>query len=150
MCELCQGSGKKFRKVNFVLIYVAILDIFLQAFLRSKNIGVPNRGVSFGLAPGIGLIISEVTYGIFIVWYLLIRWSKKRDYLYLLLLCLGGGVNIVCRLIWGSVWDYICIPFLPFCFNLSDVLISLGVVSYILGINGNRCSLRRQGNSDNK
>lgn len=136
--------------MNLAIVFVAILDFLLQTLFRSKNIGIPNRGVSFGLASGLGILISTVTYGFFVVWYLFIKWTRNKDYFFLFLLFLGGGVNIVCRLIWGSVWDYICFPFLPFCFNLSDVLISLGVVSYILGINGNRSSLRGREYADNK
>jgi len=68
----------------------------------------------------------------------------KRFYFFMVLIVLGGIGNMFNRVIWGSVWDYICLPFVPFCFNLSDLLISFGVLSYILGINGNRDSLRRQ------
>lgn len=136
--------------MKLATVFVAILDFLLQTLFRSKNIGVPNRGVSFGLASELGIIISTVTYAFFVVWYFFIKRTRKNDNFFLFLIFLGGGVNVVCRLIWGSVWDYICFPFLPFCFNLSDVLISFGVLSYILGINGNRSSLRGSGYPDNK
>jgi len=129
---------------------VLVLDLVLQTVFRLKNMGMENRGVSFGMAPEMGLIISIVAFGLFIGWYLYERIKLKKKSTFLLVIALGGLGNVICRLIWGSVWDYICIPVLPFCFNLSDVLISLGVVSYILGVNGNRSTLRGQRDTGNK
>jgi len=128
--------------VRAIGLFTAILDIFLQAYFRSQGFGFLNRGVSLGIASGIGNIISIAAFVFFTGWYLFERIKYKKSVGYLFLLALGGGVNVLSRLIWGSVWDYICIPYIPFCFNLSDVLISLGVVSYILGVNGNRSTLR--------
>lgn len=129
---------------------VLVLDLFFQGFFRSNNIGFANRGVSFGWGSSIGLIISVVAYGLFFCWmiYEFVRFHKRSTHL--LLIGVGGLGNIVSRIIWGSVWDYICLPFFPFCFNLSDLLICLGVVSYILGVNGNRSTLRRQRDTGNK
>lgn len=131
-------------------VLVLLLDLVLQTEFRSQNFGMANRGVSFGLAPEIGLIVSFIAYGLFIGWFVFDFVKNKKTRLFLFLIALGGLGNIVCRVIWGSVWDYICISFIPFCFNLSDVLISLGVVSYILGVNGNRSTLRGQRDTGNK
>jgi lipoprotein signal peptidase len=136
--------------VRFVGIIIAVADIFFQTYFRHVGLGLLNRGVSFGAASEFGNIISIGAFGFFVCWYLYERFKYKKCAGYLFLLTLGGGVNVASRLVWGSVWDYICLPFLPFCFNLSDVLISLGVVSYILGVNGNRSTLRRQRNTGNQ
>jgi len=66
------------------------------------------------------------------------------------LLAVGGMGNLVPRLIWSGVWDYIHVPILPFWFNLSDVLIVIGVISYILGVDGNCCFVRGQRDTGNK
>jgi lipoprotein signal peptidase len=139
-----QEGGKESGRVSFWGFLILGLDLFLQMFFRDKNFGLENRGVSFGLAPEMGKIIALVAFGFFVGWYLYERIVLKRNRWPLYLMALGGVSNIVSRLVWGSVWDYICLPFLPFCFNLADVLISMGVVSYILGVNGNRNSLRGQ------
>lgn len=118
--------------------------MILQSVFRMINFGLENRGVSFGLGQEIGKTISIFVFAVFIFWFGYEIYIKKRYLLSLYLIALGGAGNIVCRFIWGSVWDYVCFPILPFCFNLSDVLISLGVVSYILGVNGNRRTLRGQ------
>jgi len=123
-------------------VIVLVMDIVLQAVFRIANFGVENRGVSFGAVPEVGKIISIIAFAVFIAWFIfeLIKLKKLRPFLFLI--ALGGLGNITGRIIWGGVWDYVCIPFLPFCFNLSDVLISFGVVSYILGVDGNRSTLR--------
>ena len=163
-----------------------VLDLLLQAVFRSSNVGLANRGVSFGLGQKWGNMFSIVGLVIFLFIFLSTRGRKavaihaprhceersdeaipaKRYCMRLLrfeyktrnddvrndgllLIALGGIGNILSRLVWGGVWDYICFPFLPFCFNLSDVLISLGVVSYILGVNGNRSTLRGQRDTGN-
>jgi len=120
---------------------ILIVDLLLQTVFRGGMIGLPNRGISFGLGQEMGLIISVFALVIFGVYLYRFRVKPtesagKPGMTGLWIIFLGGVGNVVCRLIWGSVWDYICLPFLPFCFNLSDVLISLGVVSYILRING--------------
>ena len=130
--------------MRFLWVMILGLDLFLQTVFRNANFGLENRGVSFGFAPEIGLVISLVAFGVFIGWYLIERFKQRKTRLFLYLMALGGVGNIICRVIWGSVWDYICLPFMPFCFNLSDVLISFGVASYILGVNGNRSTLRGQ------
>lgn len=111
---------------------ILVLDIVLQTVFRSLNIGMANRGVFFGLGASFGSIFSISVYGLFFIWiiYEFVRFHRKSTHL--LLIGIGGLGNIICRIIYGSVWDYICLPFLPFCFNLSDVLISLGVINYLL------------------
>ncbi len=139
----------KINKVNLFGVSLLILDIVLQFIFRRSQLGLENRGVSFGFGQGFGNVISFVVVLIFISCFVYETIVKKRFSLYLWLLALGGAGNVFARIVWGSVWDYICLPILPFCFNLSDVLISLGVVSYILGVNGNRDTLRgRRHDSD--
>ena len=128
----------------FVAVLIVCLDVVLQAVLRSLIIGVDNRGVSFGLATEHGMYLSVISI-VFFIGLVAYEWIKmKRLHLNLCLIVLGGVGNIVSRLIFGSVRDYLCLPYVPFCFNLSDVLVSFGVVSYILGGNGHRGAFRRQ------
>jgi hypothetical protein len=135
--------------VIFAGAVVAALDIFLQGYFRTQNFGLANRGVSFGLGQNFGNTVSLLAYGFFVVWFIFQLFAHKNGRR-LVFLALGGGANLIARVFWGSVWDYVCLPFLPFCFNLADVLICLGVVSYILGVNGNRGTIRGQGNFGNQ
>lgn len=131
-------------------VVTLILDVIFQNVFRSKNLGFENRGVSFGMAASWGDLLAILALVMFVVWLVVDVVKNKRVKPFLFLITLGGVGNFLERVVNGSVWDYICLPLLPFCFNLSDVLISLGVVSYILGVDGNRRSLRRQRHTDNQ
>ena len=145
-----QKSGEKTQLVRFLAIALVFVDLILQSHFRALHFGLENRGVSFGMGPEWGSTVSFLAYTAIILWYVYEKRWLKRDKLFLFLIALGGAGNLICRIVWGSVWDYISIPFLPFTFNLADVLISLGVVSYILGGNGNRSTLRGQGDPDHQ
>lgn len=83
-----------------------------------------------------GLFSGISFWLIFFVWmFLVLKNDEEFD-----LLILGGLGNLVPRLLFGGVWDYI--PYYFFWGNLSDLIISVGVFSYILGVNGNRDTLR--------
>lgn len=80
--------------------------------------GVANSGISFGiLVPNILWILA------FGVVMLMGRGSK--------LLLAGALGNLLSRLILGFVFDYIKIPMVGLWFNLSDVMIMIGVGSYL-------------------
>lgn len=125
----------------FAAAVAVIFDVIFQYYFRLKGIGVENYGVSFGVGKGTGTVISLLVVSILALWIVYEKVKRNRDHMALNLILIGGLGNLVCRLLWGSVWDYVCFSFMPFCFNLSDVLISIGVVSYILGDNGNRSSV---------
>lgn len=127
--------------MTILFIFLAVFDLYWQSYFRGLGKGMDNWGVSFGSWQGWGMRVSLVVFTLLIFWGISLRFRKKRVGNWFVMLVLGGGVNLASRLIWGSVWDYLCFPHLPFCFNVSDLLISLGVLSYILRINGNRSSV---------
>jgi lipoprotein signal peptidase len=84
-----------------------------------------NYGISFGsVLPGI-LVVSTA------VWLVLAFLTFKEKSWMLGLAVLGGGLNLVERLMRGYVSDYWKIPFIPLYNNLNDWLIFIGVVMYI-------------------
>ncbi len=110
------------------------IDLFLQFYWRQEGRGVANSGISFGVFQGIGGWLLLMVWIMVVVWY-----GKRRDRSgAIFLIVMGGAGNLIARLFLGGIWDYIYLPFLPFWFNLSDVLISWGVISYILGGNEDR------------
>lgn len=130
---------KKFQNKVFIFgLVVASVDVFLQIYFRSVGFGVPNYGISFGVLQGMGVWASLVILAAFLVWVLVKVYKKETIESGLILIAMGGLGNGLGRFLLGNVWDYISLPFLPFWFNLSDLLISLGVVSYILGGNADR------------
>lgn len=119
-----------------------LIDILLQNYFRSRGVGVFNQGVSFGILPGLGQEVAVIVYFIFIILYLKNIKSRKFSW-ELILLALGGLGNLLPRLFWGGVWDYLQVPLLPFWFNISDIMITAGLLSYILKGDGNSDIVRR-------
>lgn len=109
-----------------------MVDLFLQVYLRSIRFGVVNLGVSLGFLGSLGGFLAIFVYLLFLGYFLYCLRSGKSIQTGLWFVMLGGTGNFLMRVLTGSVWDYILIGFLPFWFNLSDVLITLGVISYIL------------------
>jgi lipoprotein signal peptidase len=143
---MCQKSGKINKLIVGGGVVVLLLDLVLQCIFRKEDFGIENWGVSFGVGQGLGVSVFVITIVVLLLGIYLFRGEKGKA---VSLIALGGIGNLFSRVIWGSVWDYVCIPLLPFCFNLADILICLGVVSYILGVNGNRSTLRRQRDTSN-
>lgn len=118
-----------------------IVDFFLQRYFRIINYGMPNFGISFGIWDGVGKSLAIIFFLVFCLWLWTLSVRKKQIPISLIFIGLGGFGNIIARVFSANVWDYIWLPLLPFWFNLSDVLISVGVLSYILGSNGDSSTI---------
>jgi len=125
-----------FKKSLFLALGIVVLDWFFQIYFRKLGVGMENFGVSFGLASNLDWFWKVLIPIIFLALMLYELISKKKLSVYLLCLALGGVGNMLPRFIFGSVWDYIHISFLGLWINMSDVLISISVLSYILITNG--------------
>jgi lipoprotein signal peptidase len=124
-------------------VFFAILDVFLQYYYKLLGKGVMNRGVSLGVFSGFGPALALVAcLCLVLLLGIVYMRNKNRIDAGLVLIMLGGLGNMLPRVIWGGVWDYLQAPILPFWFNISDILITIGVVSYILELNGHRDSIR--------
>lgn len=90
-----------------------------------------NRGVAFGMFQGIGQIVGWLS--IFIVIGLLVHMIRTPDRFWLLRLGLamiiGGALgNLIDRVTAGEVLDFIRVSFLPGIFNISDVMVNIGML----------------------
>lgn len=120
---------------------IIVLDWFLQNYFRSRGLGVANSGISFGLGGGWGWYLTGMGVFVLIVYTIVNFFKNNRVNNFLLCLAVGGVGNLVPRFVFGSVWDYI--PFYPLnlWINLSDILITLSVLSYILRTYGTKDSI---------
>lgn len=113
----------------------------MQYYFRLLNYGVLNYGVSFGIN-----LIQGGFYTVFPILLLLLvilnglRNNNKID-IYMLCMLIGGVGNMVPRIVYGNVWDYVNIEQLGLWINMSDVLISVSAISYILKANGSKHSI---------
>jgi signal peptidase II len=90
-----------------------------------------NRGVAFGMFQGIGPLIGWlsilIVLGMFVY---LIRIPRQQWLLRLgLAMIIGGALgNMIDRITAGEVLDFIHVSFLPGIFNISDLLVNLGMI----------------------
>ncbi len=133
----------KIRKFGFIvnsksLFFLTLLFISLNSFFSFKihlNGGfyVCNKGIALGLVLSWQLWISWFIF--LLIFFGIIFYNYQKNIynplilIYTALLCSGVSSNIIDRLIYGCVIDYIYlnIPILPI-FNTSDVEIFIGIL----------------------
>ena len=82
-----------------------------------------NQGISFGLNfPCLELVSVLLMLGLTVLW-----WKDKKAW-GILLIVLGGGLNLMERYLYGGVRDYWKIPFTSIYNNINDYLIVIGVI----------------------
>lgn len=96
---------------------------------------VTNTGASFGILKGMNvfLIVISMCIVAYLVYYTYRHRSQNNDPHFLpFALIIGGALsNIIDRLAYGFVLDFIQIPFWP-AFNVADSVITLGVLVLII------------------
>lgn len=115
-----------------LFVFSALVDLSLRLFWLEREQWTCNVGVFWGI-PLPPVLLWLGIAGIFI-WCLWL-WSRLEGALArgaLLAILIGGGVNVIDRLIHGCVLDYLSWPFglsafFPN-FNLSDMLVLLGLL----------------------
>ncbi len=114
-------------------LVLVIVDWYCQYYFRILDKGVSNTGISFGLGSSWGNAWPVVILFalLILVAYFLLKRGGKLSVFYLVLF-IGGLGNLIPRILYGSVWDYINVPAVGLWINLSDILISTTLVSYIL------------------
>jgi len=116
--------------LSWLGLVVILVDVPLQFYFRFLGRGVENSGVSFGWLAGLNTWLVVLIYLIFILWAGR-KLSQGKKQLAWSALALGGLGNLIPRLWLGGVWDYIYFAHGGFWFNLSDALITVGVVLYM-------------------
>ncbi|MDX2103260.1 MAG: signal peptidase II [Alphaproteobacteria bacterium] len=113
-----------------------------------------NRGVSFGLfasdSPWNAWLLAGVASGVAVM---LAVWLVRADSPRLILALgavIGGAIgNVIDRLRWGAVFDFIDVSglFFPWVFNVADAAITLGVAVLVLdGLIGHKDAQSRPPN----
>jgi len=127
-------SGLTFFIVDRILKYLFFNNILADSFLLTY---VSNAGIAFGLIiPKIFLVLFYIiifTIIIFLVnWLLQAQQQKKHlDFFSLWLIILGALSNIIDRIKFGFVVDYINLHIWPV-FNLADTMIVGGVIFILI------------------
>lgn len=121
----------KVRKWLIGIIFLDQASKFLAPGLGFEI--VYNKGIAFGLLPDfVWILILPLVF-------LLLVLSRRLSFPiyhipYTTYLILGGGFsNLLDRLLFGAVRDWISLPLIP-TFNLADVAISLGAIFLIFSL----------------
>ncbi len=131
--------------INFLIIVLIIFFDQLTKFW-AKHIAQPisllpflqlnlirNTGAGFGLFQNKNLLLAFITI---ILVFLLIsgyRYTKNKQSLYLSLIIGGAFGNLIDRLFFGSVVDFVDLSFWP-AFNLADSAITIGAILLALDL----------------
>ncbi len=101
-----------------------------------------NEGVNFGLGAGSspilkwGLIVLAVVISGFVLWWMAREKPGTKGYIAAGLLIGGALGNVVDRVVYGAVADFInmscCGIENPFAFNVADIAIFIGAIGLIL------------------
>ena len=106
------------------------LGTFRETFLPFLKFGhVENRGAAFGSLAGmrIYLILFSIAVIVGTIYFIIKKRIKSQKYLLPISMILGGAIsNLLDRIIYGSVTDYIQITFFPPMCNLGDYFICVG------------------------
>jgi signal peptidase II len=96
-----------------------------------------NNGVAFGFLSGGGALVVIITAGVALALIMFFLRGPDRPWLWLSTGLLAGGAlgNLLDRVLDGSVTDFIKLPHWP-AFNVSDIAITIGVISLVLVLEG--------------
>jgi len=148
---------KKYLSLNVVIFISFVVDRILKLFFiknPSQRLGSDffynilsfhfekNFGVAFGiLLNKIFLLVLVILVIFVLVGFLFKSYLRKNilEIFSLTLIIIGAISNLIDRLRYGFVIDYIDVPFFTV-FNLADCMITVGVVALLLGILKNKKS----------
>lgn len=115
------------RKEKGRIIFFGIILLDQASKLLAKKLGVVliNRGISFGVLINFYVVALLTVLSLCL---LIILWYFKKMWNVGLILITSGGIgNLIDRLFYGGVEDFIKLPFIPL-FNLADMAICMGAV----------------------
>jgi lipoprotein signal peptidase len=108
-----------------MVIILGCVELGIHSILSKQEI-IKNLGVSFGWQVN---VIVVVVFWVVLLIYLTKVWNWG-----LVMVAVGGLVNLADRLLLGYVRDYWKIPTINLVNNLNDWLVGVGVVFFLISI----------------
>lgn len=122
----------------FWIILLAAFFLGLNFWLRSWIIGLEsltaicNSGWPFGISITLPKWFSFIGFGIVV--FLIAGWWEKgslaSEWPWILTIS-GGTSNLLERVLFGCIMDYVALPYFPV-FNVADVLLTIGVIGILI------------------
>ena len=99
---------------------------------------VYNTGAAFGIGEGstyVFIAIAACIVTLIVAWLAGVKWHSKLEVFSLALVAAGGVGNLIDRVQWGYVVDFIEFTFIDFpVFNVADVCVTCGVALFIIAV----------------
>lgn len=133
--------------IGAVLVIIdQIIKYFVSAYLQPVGsinvidnlfslVYVENRGVAFGMFSGMHWVFIALTSVLLaiIIFYMFKKRPKGRFFYICAALIVGGGVgNLIDRIFYGYVIDYISLSFFPPVCNFADYCITVGTILLVI------------------
>lgn len=149
---MIMSEKTKIKSYTFIFIgficFIAIVDYYVKCFVKSFPINftiysldpffsityVRNYGGAFSILQGQNVFLAFMCFLVPIILFVVMRKRIYYDFKYLVACAMisgGAGGNLIDRLIYGYVVDYISVGTFPV-FNISDSFITVGAV--LLGV----------------
>ena len=108
--------------------FVSVINTILSFIMYSSGLCILNKGIAFGFNISLEVLISTIL----IICLVVLGVKRKEEDRYLLFsLCVLGLSNLIIRVIYNGVCDYISL--IGLFFNLADVLIvSISIYIFFL------------------
>ena len=144
------GLQKVFGTVLFAAFFLC-LHFWLRFWAAGADIAghVCNQGGSFGVSLPMWLLIafSLAILALFAAYYPTERpFSAQWPWI---LIISGGLGNLLERLLFGCIMDYVTLPFFP-AFNVADIFLAIGVAGILLQRHHGNEKCKDQNQNDNK
>ncbi len=111
-----------------VVVFVLIVDQVSKLVARGLGKAQLNMGGVLGVLEGSHwILLMGVALGL-IFWVRRKRKLSKSEGLGLDIILASGVSNLLDRVVWGGVWDFIYYPILNVVGNVADVLLGVGVI----------------------
>ena len=107
-----------------------LIDQISKYYATHNILEVCNKGIAFGLGND-GLLFSILAL-VAILWLVVLE-KNKRSKLLLVIIFGAGCSNLLDRVFYGCVRDFINIGIFP-TFNFADLVITVGVILFLINI----------------
>lgn len=116
--------------------YLYLQGSYIQLFNFFYLTYATNRGIAFGLFPGVKEVVIYLSLLIIVALSVVPLFVKiKRTTEFLLALVIGGALgNLIDRIRFGYVIDFLTMKYWPTVYNLADVFIFIGSIGLLIEV----------------
>lgn len=121
---------KKIFGITLIISLVLVDQISKYIIRNTSGFYICNKGIAFGIQASDIMLFPILTLAICAISYFIYK-KHSKNILYLLLILSGALSNIIDRLYFGCVIDFIDLKFWPV-FNIADIYITIGAAVILM------------------